>query len=101
MHADFHSRLRDAIAGFPAPYGLRPTDTWIGDQLGVTRQAVAQWKAEGGNTPSLTHIEKLARLLFVEPCWLAFGIGEMRPKPRSIAHAAPIEAHPPLKRRHK
>lgn len=48
-------------------------------ETGVRRSAVAQWEREGGTSPSVTHLAKIAIVTQVYFEWLATGRGPGRP----------------------
>ena len=96
MHDTFSDRLNRAMKAYPnLPPGVELGDKWLADQIGAKRTTVRWWRQ--GREPALEWIERIAGALYVEPCWLAFGIGAMRPF--SAAHA--IEAAEVVARQHQ
>ena len=78
MSETIHDRIGLALESYPGlPPGVVLGTNWLAQQVGATRQAVSHWRKD--REPSLEWIEKLAAALQVEPCWLAFGQGPMRP----------------------
>ena len=94
-------RIDYALANYPGlPPGVELGSTWLAQQSGTTRQTVNHWRA--GREPSLEVIVRLAAALQVDPCWLAFGRGPMRPLSGSAAREAvetAFPAHPAPRRR--
>ena len=103
MSQSVSDRLNIAIASYPGlPPGVALGDTWLAKQIGAPRTTVQWWR--NGREPTVEMMERLASVLMVEPCWLAFGRGPMRAVSGSTAmEAAELVArsrsHPEKRRR--
>ena len=100
--ATITERLNYALAHYPGlPPGVALGDTWLAKQIGAPRTTVQWWR--NGREPTVEMMERLASVLMVEPCWLAFGLGPMRPLSESAATEAvqaafPAQVAPPRRR---
>ncbi len=50
----------------------------VAEQIGVRRSAVAQWECDGGTSPSVEHLSRLAVVTGMRFEWLATGRGQSR-----------------------
>jgi len=55
------------------------SQTQLAAQTGVQRSAVAQWERDGGTSPSVSHLARIAVVTQVHFEWLATGRGPGRP----------------------
>lgn len=55
------------------------SQTQLAAQTGVQRSAVAQWERDGGTSPSVPHLARIAVVTQVYFEWLATGRGPGRP----------------------
>lgn len=83
---DFGARAKQARLEQAALRGREMTKVEVGAALGVSDVAVGAWEA-GQKEPNLERIEQLAGVLGVSPCWLAFGITELRGTARATSRA--------------
>lgn len=51
------------------------TQEGLGEAVGVTYEAVGQWE-RGKTAPSYGRLQTVSKALGVDPCWLAFGLGQ-------------------------
>lgn len=56
------------------------TQAELARRLGVQRSAVTQWESQGGTTPSVAHLAKIADETNVRFEWLATGRGACSPE---------------------
>lgn len=63
----------------------------LADLTGVKRSAVAQWEREGGTSPSVSHLAKIAVSTDVHFEWLATGRGAGKPDGHEFETAMTVE----------
>ncbi|WP_306175497.1 MULTISPECIES: helix-turn-helix transcriptional regulator [unclassified Stenotrophomonas] len=71
------------------------SQTQLALETGVRRSAVAQWEREGGTSPSVQHLSRVAIVTQVHFEWLATGRGPGRPDDGAelpLPEPAPVEA---------
>lgn len=68
----FGDRLAKARFGKAARTGRTVTQVAVAKAIGVTSTTIGRWES-GEKEPALAVIEKLATVLGVDPCYLAFG----------------------------
>lgn len=73
----FGTRVHQARLNLSARKGRSVTQIEVGKALKVTSATVGRWEA-GLKEPSLDTIAALAKVLQVDPCYLAFGTGITR-----------------------
>jgi transcriptional regulator with XRE-family HTH domain len=96
-------RVFQARLALSAQLGYSVSQTAVGKALGTTGTSIGRYES-GLKTPDLEMIERLALVLRVTPCYLAFGCRHVHALERRAiteSEAEPIEdlpTHPPKKR---